>query len=276
MLTIVSPMQAQQDPFRWMDFHSAKDQDIVVWVTRSLDREKWTAIREIGVQYDAALVVTTLRDSPQAAANVDKFTVWSVSLTSHVAATPLLQGVSLRWVDWMRFGDGERLEPAVLYDDCTECAASTFFTSFHYDISQHMWAARWMRGNQSVPMWSASAPVGVTVTQVSAVMTEPTGREMVGTWSHFDYGSPKPAEEFIYLYDLDPFSGLERTQMVAGKAMDAMEQRLCHQPEVAKQLARGQDSTQCGQNVKPVVARKPVTTPPANNHGQSQPPGARH
>ena len=31
---------AQQDSFRWMDFHSAKDQDIVVWVTRSLEAEK--------------------------------------------------------------------------------------------------------------------------------------------------------------------------------------------------------------------------------------------
>ena len=60
MLTVATPSFSQQDPFRWMDFHSQKDQDIVVWVTRSLAVENWTAIREIGVQYDAALVVTTI------------------------------------------------------------------------------------------------------------------------------------------------------------------------------------------------------------------------
>ena len=47
---------AQEETFRWIDFHAEKDQPIVVWVTRSLDREKWSAIREIGVFYDAALV----------------------------------------------------------------------------------------------------------------------------------------------------------------------------------------------------------------------------
>ena len=58
-LSVSSPLHAQQDTFRWMDFHSAKDQDVIVWVTRALEAEKWTSIREIGVIYDAALVVTT-------------------------------------------------------------------------------------------------------------------------------------------------------------------------------------------------------------------------
>ena len=91
MLAVAAPMSAQQDPFRWMDFHSPADRDIVVWVQQSLGAEKWTAIREIGVQYDAALVVTTLRPSPQSQPSDDTFTVWSLSLTSH-NLTPLLQG----------------------------------------------------------------------------------------------------------------------------------------------------------------------------------------
>ena len=61
LFALAGPLFPEQDPFRWMDFHSASDRDIVAWVTRSLDAEKWTAIREIGVEYDAALVVTTLR-----------------------------------------------------------------------------------------------------------------------------------------------------------------------------------------------------------------------
>ena len=98
VLALMAPMPAQQpDPFRWMDFHSPKDQDIIAWVTRSLEPEKWTSIREIGVQYDAALVVTTRRAGPDSLPGADTFTVWSTSLTSHTI-TPLITGVNLRLV----------------------------------------------------------------------------------------------------------------------------------------------------------------------------------
>jgi hypothetical protein len=130
-----------------MDAHSPKDQDVIVWVTRSLAAEKWTAIREIGVEYDAALVVTTLRATPQSSPTADTFAVWSVSLTNH-SLTPVLKGVNLRWLDWMRFAEGAPQELAVLYDSCSECAADTYFTAFRYDMAQHMWTGRWMRGGE--------------------------------------------------------------------------------------------------------------------------------
>src|SRR5208337_990672 len=85
LLTAALPIYSQQAPdtFRWIDFHSPKDQDVVTWVTRSLAVEDWTAIREIAVEYDAALVVTSRRANPQSAATADTFNVWSVSLTNH-------------------------------------------------------------------------------------------------------------------------------------------------------------------------------------------------
>jgi len=276
MLAVAAPLSAQQpDPFRWMDFHSAKDQDIIVWVTRSLEPEKWTAIREIGVQYDAALVVTTLRATPQSPANADTFAVWSVSLTNHLL-TPILKGVNLRWLDWMTLADGGPQELAALYDSCGECAADTYFTAFHYDMRAHLWAARWMRGGQGAPIWTANAPAGVAWTQIYAGLAEPNGRELVGTWNHFDYGKEKPAEDFVYRYDLDPFSGLERTQLLSGKDADAMKLRLCRGQDALPGLARGQDAPLCQQLVNPRPERKPVTTPPAHNRGQSMPPGSRH
>jgi hypothetical protein len=274
--TLSAPLPAQQAPdsFHWIDFHSAKDQNVVAWVRRSLDPEKWTAIREIGVEYDAALVVTTQRATPQSQPSADTFTVWNLSLTSHVVA-PLLQGVNLRLLDWMLLADGEPRELGALYDNCNECAASTFLTAFHYDLPHHMWTGRWMRGTQAVPIWNTNPSQGVDVTQVYAVLSEPNGRQLVGTWNHFDYGAEKRPEDIVYRYDLDPFSGLERTQMLMGKEAEAMKQRLCGAPSVSPELARGQDSVLCQQTLKPRVARKPVTTPPANNHGQSLPPGAR-
>lgn len=275
-LTVAAPLQGQQAPdnFRWVDFHSASDQDVVAWVTRSLEPEKWTAIREIGVEYDAAIVITTVRPDPQSQPGADSFTVWSLSLTSHTLA-PLLKGVNLRLLDWLLLADGEPRELGALYDDCNECAATTFFTAFHYDLSQHMWAARWMRGTQAAPIWSASPSAGVALTQVYALLAEPNGRELMGTWSHFDDGKQKSPENVVFRYDLDTFNGLERTQLLSGKEADAMKQRLCAAQPIAPELARGQDSPLCQQTLKPLPVRRPVTTPPANNHGQSVPPKTR-
>jgi hypothetical protein len=269
--------QAQQAPdeFRWIDFHSAKDQDVVVWVTRSLEPEKWTAIREIGVAYDAALVVTTRRATPQSTTTEDTFSVWSVSLTNHLL-TPLLTGVNLRLLDWMQLSDGRPRELTALYDDCTGCDATTYFTTFHYDAMQHIWTPRWLRGNQTVPVWTSNPPQGVTLTQLYARLNEPSGRQLLATWNHFDYGKQKDAEDFVYRYDLDPFSNLERTQMLSGKDAESMKQRLCNAPSTDVGLTRGQDTPLCQPYLtRARVERRVVTTPPANNHGQSSPPGSR-
>jgi hypothetical protein len=266
------PARAQQDSFRWMDFHSAKDQDIIVWVTRSLEAEKWSSIREVGVIYDAALVVTSLRTNPQASPESDTFNLWSVSLTTH-AITPLLKGANLRWLDWMQFSEIGPPELGALYDDCGGCAATTYFTAVYYDRPQHIWNARWIRGGQGVPIWTASTPEGVSVARVYAILAGPNGREQVGTWNHFDYGKEKPAEDFVYRYDLDPISNLERTQLLSGKEADSMKQRVCSFQGTGG-VARGQDSVLCQQTVHVRPERRPTTTPPPNNQGRSVPPGS--
>lgn len=273
LLVSAVPVFAQQDSFRWMDLHSPQDQDIVVWVERTLAPEKWSAIREIGVQYDAALVVTTQRSGPQALPSTDSFTVWSVSLTRHTLA-PLLKGVNLRMVDFMRFAAAAPLELTVFYDNCIDCSADTYFTAFHYDVAQHMFAPRWMRGDQGVPVWTSNPPAGVALTQLYAVMAEANGSQYLATWNHLDYGKDKPADDFLYRYDIDPLRGLERTELLSNKDAEAMKQRLCRAQDALPGLARGQDAPICPQTAKPRPERRPVTTPPANNHGQSTPPGS--
>ncbi len=226
------------------------------------------------MEYDAALVVTTLRATPQSPPSADTFTVWSLSLTSHVVA-PLLKGVNLRLLDWILLADGKPRELAAMYDDCTECDATTYFTAFHYDMKYHMWASRWMRGSQAVPIWSTNPAPGVSLTQLYALLNEPDGRQFMATWNHIDHGEEQP-EDSIFRYDLDPWSGLERTELVSGKDAEAMKQRICSAQGASPGLARGQDSELCQQMLKPRLERKPVTTPPANNHGRSVPPAARH
>ena len=268
------PAQQAPDSFRWIDFHSPKDQDVVTWVTRALAVEDWTAIREIAVEYDAALVVTTKRANPQSQPTADAVSVWNVSLTNHLV-TPLVTGVNLRWLDWMRFSEGAPFELAVLYDNCHDCDANTYFTAFNYDMNGHTWAARWVRGGQGVPMWSANKPPGVQWTQAYAAIAEPNGREYVATWSHFDYDNKKPSNDVLYRYDVDPISHLDRVVQLTGDQADSMVMRLCRAQDVVPTLERGLDAPACQQVLKTVPDRKPVTTPPANARGQSAAPRPR-
>jgi hypothetical protein len=274
-LSIAIPLYGQPptETFRWVDFHSTQDQSIVIWVTRSMQVEKWTAIREMGVLYDAALVVTSDRSSPQSSPDTDTFTIWNASLTSHVIA-PLLTGVNLRWFDWERFSDDGPSELTVLYDNCRECAASTFFTAFHYDLAHHMWTARWLRGGQGVLVWNAVPPsgTGVTWSQVYAVMGGADGRALLATWNHFDYGKQKRPSDTVFRYDVDTMTGLDRTIELTGHDEQEMESRLCRGQDTVQGLERGQDSALCIQLLNEQPQRKPVTTPPANNRGQSAAP----
>jgi len=273
----VSARAQQSDTFRWINFHSQQDQDIVVWVTRSLQVDPWTAIREIGVKYDAALVVTTQRATPQSLPADDTFTVWSASLTSHVVAQ-LLTGVNLRLFDWERFADGVSEDLTALYDNCRNCSSSTYFTAFYYDVARHAWGARWINGGQGAPVWNANQSSNGTSdgtwTQVYAVMAEGDGHVELCTWNHFDYGNQKEPGDVLYRYDRDPLSGLDRSAALTGKQADAMKLRLCRGQDAVQGLARGQDSALCQSLVNPRPERRPVTTPPANNRGRSVPPGS--
>lgn len=261
--------------FRWIDFHSQQDHNIVVWVERSLAVENWTAIRDIGVVYDAALVVTSNRVNPQAAPGDGTFNIWSVSLTSHVVA-PLLTGVNLRWFDRVRFADGGPQEWPVLYDNCLDCAPDTYFTSLYYDLRSHTWSARWISGGHGVPVWNSNHPPGMDWTQVYAALSGGEGHVALYTWNHFDYGKPRASEDIIARYDLDPFSGLERAVTITGPQAEETKLALCRGQDAVQGLERGQDSPLCQQLLKARGTRVPVTTPPANNRGQSLPPGGRH
>jgi hypothetical protein len=276
-IAVVTSSCAAQAPdtFRWIDFHAQSDQDVVVWVTRALDNEKWTAIREIGVQYDAALVITSLRATPQSATNRDTFTIWSISLSDR-KLTRIVDCSNLRLMDWVLLNVGQGRELAALYDDCNDCQATTYFTAFHYDLRQRTFAGRWMVNGKAVPVWASNAALGVTQTQVFAVMADGNGHETLGTWNYLDYGKQKGAEESVYRYDLDPQSDLERAQLLTGRDAADMKDRLCRAQDVVPGLSRGQDSLLCQMSLRPHYERKPVTTPPANNQGQSRPPVSRH
>jgi hypothetical protein len=255
--------QPQPGDFYWVNFHSQKDQNVVAWVTRSLAVADWTAIREIGVMYDAALVVTSNRAKAQSLPDTDSFNVWNVSLTSHLV-TRVLSGVNLRWLASLRLFAGAPMEPAVLYDNCRQCAANTYFTTFHYNIVTRRWEARWVNGGEGVTVWNTNHPAGMDWTQVYAVVTGGNGIAQLLTWNHFDFGPGKPPEDSIFRYDVDPFSRLDRTAVVTGKQVDDAKTELCGAQDAVAGLARGQDSDLCREVLhKPLPVCGPLRGVPA-------------
>lgn len=286
--------QPGTEAFHWVNFHQgqppldAKDADTVTWVMNALKAEHWTAVREIGVQWDSALVITSERKNPQSTPATDVYTIWTVSLAKR-EVQPLLKGVNLRIVNWTNFGGPYQKTPelAIVWDDCTGCdAASTSFTTLYYNLTDHEWRGRWMRGDQGAALSSTGAVEGVTRTQIYGLLRELPGRDVLATWSHFDYGNQKPAEDFVFEYSVDPSSTLEQTQGLSGDHAQQMMQRLCKaDPGQADsslaELAHGQDSQACAElsgspkasRAKAKLSRHVTTTPPANNHGQSSPPG---
>ena len=276
--------QTPIDAFHWVSFHDPKDEAIVQWVTTSLRAETWSQIREIGVQWDAALVITSERKTPQSAPPTDVYTIWNVSLSKH-EAQPLIHATNPRILNWTAFGGTNLPELGLIYNDCADCQAPTmFFTTLYYNIHDHVWRARWVRGDQTAPLWTGGVVEGVEHSQVYGLLTEPNGRQLLGTWNHFDYGKTKPAEDFFFEYSVDPASGLDETQALGEKHGEEMKQRLCHanpgqaDPDLAP-LARGQDSEMCrqllGGKSEARPGRRPTTTPPPNNHGKSVPPGSK-
>jgi hypothetical protein len=265
-----APSLCAQTPeaFRWVNFQSETDADIVSWVTHSIAKEKWTSIREIGVQYDAALVVTQQRSTTQSMPDDDIFTIWSASLTSH-DRKPILTGTKLRFAGWLRFVNGHASEIAALYDDCTRCQATTYFTTFHYDPASHDFVTRWMKAGQAAPVWSSNTLAEGDWVQIYGVYPRPDGTVQLGTWSHFEDSAHKPQQDYVYLYSIEVSDVTEEAVPLTGKMADQMKQRLCHADGLVPGLARGQDAPICFRyhSYEP----HPITSPPANNHGKALP-----
>ena len=277
--------QTEMDAFHWVDFHglqNEKDPAVVQWVTAALRAEKWTAIREIGVEYDAALVITSERATSQATPPNDIYTVWSVSLAKK-EVHPLFHAIHPRILDWTNFAGQMLPELGLIYDDCTGCDATTYFTTLYYSFADHGWRARWVHGDQAAVLRSAGNVGGVERSAVYGLVNERDGRQVLARWEHFDYGKAKPPEDYVYQYSVDPMTGLEQVQVLGQDHAKQMQLRLCQidasqsgqaDPALAE-LTHGQDSTMCQAfvkgNAKPT--RRPTTTPPANNRGISEPPG---
>ncbi|HVJ09327.1 MAG TPA: hypothetical protein VM554_13180 [Acidisarcina sp.] len=242
--------------FAWTNLHEETDR--VAAVTKALDGEKYTALREIAVVGDEALVITATRPNPAARPDQDRYTAYSVGLKDDSGKpVQLMTGMNLRFRDWLRFVRDGNTELVATYDDCSDCRTTTFLTSFYLDPKTKKWRARWPREVAGAPFFSSTPGNSGETDQAYALMVGEDGRAVLATWSHFQQKRGVKGEDYLFEYDVDPATGLERSRPVVGTEAGPLKTRLCRAEGEVLEIAAGQDTASCAQIVRAAARRAP-------------------
>lgn len=232
--------------FAWTDLRGETDR--VGVVTKALEGEKYTALREIAVVSDEALVITASRPNPTARPDQDHYIVYSVDLkNASDKPVQLMTGTHLQFRDWLRFVRDGETELVATYDDCSDCRATTFLTAFYLDAKTRKWRARWPREVAGAPLFSAAPGNPGETDQAYALMVGADGRAVLATWSHFQQRKRGTGDDYLFEYDVDPASGLERSRQVLGSEAGPLRTRLCKAEGSVLDIAAGQDTASCKQ-----------------------------
>jgi hypothetical protein len=228
--------------FAWVDLKT--DTQTTAKVAQFLRDKPYTALREIGLAGQQALVVTTLRKDPTAEPGNDTFTVYGVSLRDG-SVEQLLDGANLKYFDWQKFYDDDTPELLAEYDDCAQCKATTFFTAFYLDRKTKRWGARWRREIAGAPIDSADASE-----HIYALFINVDQRVVLDTWSVVAPATPqqkkstRPAE-YLFEYRIDPMSDQGTSRPLTGRDRQPVKERLCKAQDIVFGIAGGQDSEAC-------------------------------
>jgi len=227
------------DGFAWVD--QKADAATMAKVATFLKSKPYTAIREIGIVGQQALVITTLRKDPAANPLNDSFTAYGVSLRDG-SVEELLDGTNLRYIDWQKFYDYDAPELLATYDDCSQCKATTFLTAFYIDRKTRRWGARWRREIAGAPLYSADP----AKSYVYALFMNVDQRVVLDTWvSYPEQKKSSRGGESLFEYRIDPMSDQGTSRPVTGREVPPMKQRLCAGRDVVFGVAGGQDGAAC-------------------------------
>lgn len=258
---VISATADGQTPagFHWVDFK--RESAIVQKVDQALRAEDYTAVREIGVSGDSALVMVIHREADQAVPEGDQWSVYNVSMKSGQVET-LLVGYSLQIKGWISFRSQDEQDLGMVYLHCWECEPASLFTAFHYD-PRDGWRARWVnKENVKQPgitfrVTDVGDPyTNEDVDQVFAVLAPNDGVASVGTWYHSrDLATGKISEEAVR-YSVDLSNGEDRLTVLTGAKAKEWELHLCRATDSWSGPATGQSSSAC----KRLLSTKGKTT----------------
>jgi hypothetical protein len=227
------------DGFGWVDLKA--DAKTVDRVHELLGGKSYTAIREIGLVGQQALVITSLRKDPIANPMNDSFVAYGVSLHDG-SVEELLDGTNLKYIDWQKFYDYDTPELVATYDDCAQCKATTFLTAFYIDRGTRRWGARWRREVAGAPLYSADP----TKNYVYALFMNVDQKVVLDTWvSYPEQKKSSRGGEFLFEYRIDVPSDQGTSRPLSGRDVLPVKQRLCAGQSVVFGIVGGQDSGAC-------------------------------
>jgi hypothetical protein len=218
-------------------------------VRRALQGEAFTAIREVCVEENFALVMTAWREGGSPTPDYDLWTLYNISLATGKRET-LASGYGVKLLDWI--GSGQK-ELAISYFHCWECEASTLFTTLHF-VEGRGWRARWHEGKQDASYPKPGVVALVTdvgdpyddtvVDQVFAVVAQPNDSFAVGSWFHSRDTKSGKIEDYVERYWIDA-KGIDRFERLSGAAARPWQRIICDPKNSITQLTEGLESKSC-------------------------------
>ncbi len=276
VLVPASMVRAQMpEGFRWIDLES--DKATVAAVRYALKGVAFTAIREVGVEGDFALVMTVSRETAAPLADSDYWSIYNVALASGKTQL-LLNGYRVQLRQWIGIGPSEL---AITYDGCNDCEGLYIFTTLHFE-PRSGWRARWhiYHGPNNTPGARVdcgeptggeehSDPVfavlgrGLSFTvgswcRTTLTLFEPVeGRGMLPSVDPRTGKNKYKVEDDVERYSIDPATGEDFVEKLTGAPALEWKREICTAPLIATEPRFGRDSSLC-RNLAKSAAHPPA------------------
>ena len=247
---MVPPTSPAQMPpgFSWVNLES--NTSVMATVRGALHDPSMTALREVGIEGNFALVMTASRSSGESTADADAWTVYSISLTSG-QKNVLLRGYRLQMLQWIGPGAAEL---AITYDSCSGCEPLVLFTTLRMDPNVG-WMARWPGEGltDSSPQPGAGVVAGGVgepydddeVSQVFGLIVQKSGQFAAGSWVRTRHERTRKIEDYVVRYSVDPMTAGDRVERLHGVSAVSWEREICTPSEFLIAPSLGQDSAAC-------------------------------
>lgn len=253
----VAPALYAQSAFHWLNLENDKA-DMAI-VRHALKNEKFTAIREVGVRENDALVMVTEREDGADDPESDSWSVINVSLKTEKYQR-IVSGYKVQIQAWLGKNNEEI---GISYFDCSECEAAQIFTALYWTPGLG-WRARWPEQGAShefphpgIPLMSEDTsddPENEEVAQVFALVPMPGDGYAAGYWLQVkNSASRKIVSNDVYRCFVDS-SGKEGTGKLSGKEARDWERKICDSSNLLPGPNRGQDSALCKAALNPAKA----------------------
>jgi hypothetical protein len=241
--------------FRWANLET--DSATMAKVRTALKGVAITAIREVGIEGDYALVMAVNREIDAPTPDYDQWYIYNLSLKTGQKRL-LAFGYGVKQIDWIGPGASE-LE--ITYYDCWECEAATLLTTLR--LTRTGWKARWVQKSEHVDYPQPGALVQETpeddtneVDQVFALVEGTSKSVEAGSWFHARNLQTGKIEDDVYRYWVDPTTDADHVDTVKGQAAVAWERKICDRSEIVSEPGIGQDSKACRSVKRPAAPKK--------------------